>query len=576
MVTVKGIDWRSWGEGAFSEAAEAGKPILLSIGAVWCHWCHVMDRTSYSDPNVVQMINDRFIPIRVDTDKRPEVNSRYNLGGWPTTAFLTPGGDLMTGGTYLPPENLKPILKKVSDYFRENRKEIEERVARLKFEVVERGEEENPIEGALLSYEIVRGVLESLRRAYDRELGGFGREPKFPHARALELALAWYRRTGDRETLEIAAKTLQMMAGGGMYDDQAGGFFRYSTTRDWSIPHFEKMLEDNALLLRNYLTAYQVTGEDQYLGVARSVIGYIDSTLSDPKTGAFFGSQDADEEYYALALADRTGRQAPYIDRTLYTDWNSMMVISYLRASEVLGEPRLRDRALKALDYLLKECWTETTGAYHFHASGKSEHPGLLNDQVWLARALVEAHLLVETSGRPHYLEAARSLCGLIERDHWDDERGGFYDTSGRIEAIGALREKQKPFEENANAADLMLVMYQLGGDQRHRDLAEKTLVAFRRAYRRYDVISAAYALAVDRLLQPLKITISGPADRAETLALFNLARSAYLPGGLVNLEDEPGQSLAAMICTHEACLPPVSTPVELKGQMDRLVRVGT
>ncbi len=568
------IQWHPWGLEALERARREDKPILLSIGAVWCHWCHVMDRTSFSDPDVISLINHRFVPIKVDTDKRPDVNNRYNLGGWPTTAFLTPGGDLMTGGTYIPPDSLKPILEKVSDYYREKHEEIEERVARLKFEAMEPEEETVEVDGALVSYEIVREVLDSLRRAYDREFGGFGREPKFPHARALELALAWHRRTGDPEMLEIATKTLQMMAGGGMYDDQAGGFFRYSTTRDWTVPHFEKMLEDNALLLKDCLIAYQVTGQDQYLGVARSVIGYIDSTLSDPRTGAFFGSQDADEEYYALSLAERAGREAPYVDRTIYTDWNAMMVISYLKASEVMGEPRLRDRALRALDYLVQESWSETVGAYHFNVDGKSEHPGLLNDQVWLARALVEAHLLVEPSGRPHYLETARSLCRLIERDHWDQEKGGFFDTSDRVEAIGALREKHKPFEENANAADLFLMMYQLGGDQRYRNLAEKTLGGFLRIYRRYDVISAAYALTVDRLLRPLKISITGPAAGPGTLGLFSLARSAYLPGALVQIDHEPGPSPAASICTHDACLPPISDPAQLKDQIERLVRV--
>lgn len=579
MVTAtETIHWKPWSREAFAAADRAGKPILLAIGAVWCHWCHVMDQTSYSDPEVISLVNERFIPIRVDTDKRPDINSRYNLGGWPTTAFLTANGDLMTGGTYIPPENLRPILLKVSDYYHEHRDDICERVAQLKAETTER-EDNETAEAGLISYEIVREVVDSLRRSYDPEFGGFGREPKFPHARALELALAWHRRTGDSQMLEIGVKTLGMMASGGIFDDQAGGFFRYSTTRDWTIPHFEKMLEDNALLLMDCLIAFQVTGRENFRNTARSVISYVDSTLSDPETGAFYGSQDADEAYYALNLAGRSGRPAPSVDRTVYTDWNSMMIVSYLRASEVLGEPRLRDRALRALDFLLAECWSETVGAYHFCQDGRAEHPGLLGDQVWLARALLEACLLETGSAdavqpASRYLEAARNLCRLIERDHWTEEKGGFADASDRVEAIGALEEKHVSFEENSIAADLFLRMYQLSGDRRYHDLARKTISALLRVYRRYDVIGSAYALAVDRFLRPIKVTVTGPAGRGDSSALFRLARSAYLPGGIVLFSREPQDEPAAEICTHDACLPKTTDLAELRDKLDGLIKV--
>src|SRR5581483_150392 len=250
------IGWQPWGEEAFERARREDKPLLLGISAVWCHWCHVMDETTYSDPAVIQLINERFVPVRVDNDERPDINARYNMGGWPTTAFLAPSGDVLAGMTYVPPDQMREILEQVSTYYRDNRETIEQKLAEInanrdRAASAERRREE-------LSDQVLRDVLHSVQDAYDPVYGGFGNEPKFPHPDAIDLLLHAYLRDGDRDALHMARKTLEYMCRGGTYDQEWGGFYRYSTKRDWSIPHYEKMLEDNALLLRALLKLYRI------------------------------------------------------------------------------------------------------------------------------------------------------------------------------------------------------------------------------------------------------------------------------------------------------------------------------
>jgi uncharacterized protein YyaL (SSP411 family) len=247
------IEWFEYGPEAFNKAATENKPILLAISAVWCHWCHIQDKTTYSDPEVVRLVNRDYVPIRVDNDKRPDVNRRYNLGGWPTTAFLTPDGDIIAGGTYIPPEDMKDALRKVKALYLQGKAKSPS--------AIPSSEDAEKQLTAEVSQGIIDDVLTSLVMSFDSVYGGFGDNPKFPHTDALELALVQYWYAGDKGLLTMVTKTLDHMARGGMYDHEDGGFFRYSTTRDWSIPHYEKMCKENAKLLGTYLHAYQATGE---------------------------------------------------------------------------------------------------------------------------------------------------------------------------------------------------------------------------------------------------------------------------------------------------------------------------
>src|SRR5450830_832687 len=272
------ISWRPWGDGAFTEAREQGRLVLLSISAVWCHWCHVMDETTYSHAGIIDLINRDYVPIRVDNDVRPDINQRYNMGGWPSTAFLTSSGDILTGATYLPPDQMADALSKISAYYRANQPEIATRVLEARKRsgsAVARGE--GQLDGGL-----VDSILEAVTAAYDPEYGGFGNAPKFPQTDAILLLLEQAQLRSDPELHQMAVHTLEQMAGGGTYDHVEGGFFRYSTTQDWSVPHFEKMLEDHA----GMVSAVALAGMDDALD---STTRYLDTILRDPKTGLYAG-----------------------------------------------------------------------------------------------------------------------------------------------------------------------------------------------------------------------------------------------------------------------------------------------
>jgi len=316
------IDWHEWGAEAFARAQTENKPILLDIGAVWCHWCHVIDRESYENPEIAAMINKFYVAVKVDRDERPDVDARYQSaisaisgqGGWPLTAFLTPEGKPFFGGTYFPPEDamgrpgFKRILMGVAESFKTRRAEVdtsaqalEEAVAKAEVFKTARGE---------FDAGVADSVIESALSLFDSRHGGFGQAPKFPHASATDLLLERYQSSGDKNLLQVAERTLTGMAQGGVYDQVAGGFHRYSVDERWCVPHFEKMTYDNSELLKNYLHGYQVTGNPLFRETAEGIISWIDAVLSDQKRGGFYGSQDADQtldddgDYFTWTLAE--------------------------------------------------------------------------------------------------------------------------------------------------------------------------------------------------------------------------------------------------------------------------------
>jgi uncharacterized protein YyaL (SSP411 family) len=309
------IDWNEWGEEAFAKARAGEKPILLDIGAVWCHWCHVIDRESYENAEIAEIINRLFIPVKVDRDERPDVDARYQSaisaisgqGGWPLTAFLTPDGKPFFGGTYFPPEDamgrpgMKRILLAVSDAYKNRRAEVDQSWQALE-KAVAKAEIFQDSRG-VFDPGIVDTVVESALSQFDERHGGFGNAPKFPHAGAIDLLLERYQSSSptgrpsvnrDR-LLHVAERTLEGMACGGVYDQIGGGFHRYSVDERWCVPHFEKMSYDNSELLRNYLHAYQVTAKPFYRDVAEGIISWVTDVLSDQRRGGFYSSQDADQ-----------------------------------------------------------------------------------------------------------------------------------------------------------------------------------------------------------------------------------------------------------------------------------------
>ncbi len=378
------IAWHHWSKEAFDEARSTGRPILLSISAVWCHWCHVMDETTYSHPSVIEIINRDYVPVRVDNDVRPDINQRYNMGGWPTTAFLTASGDILTGATYLPPDQMASALVRVAGYYRANQAEIASRVLEARKQAAS-GVARSAGE---LDSRLVDEILEAVKNAYDPDYGGFGGAPKFPQADAIVLLLEQSALRADDDLRRMAVHTLEKMTGGGTYDHVEGGFFRYSTTQDWSVPHFEKMLEDHAGLVH----ALSLAGMTEELD---RTAGYLDKVLRDPSSGLYAGSQDADEHYYSMDAEERSSATAPYVDRRVYTSWNAALAVAFLDAGK---------DAQKTLDSLFKHAYRQGEGMSHAAGAG-----GQLADQAWSMLAAVRAHQRGLGAG---WLEVARDLAG--------------------------------------------------------------------------------------------------------------------------------------------------------------------
>jgi len=531
LLTKTKVSWLPWDEESFRKAQEFDKPILLGISAVWCHWCHVMDQTTYSDTEVARIITDKFVPIRVDRDQRPDIDKRYNMGGWPSTAFLTPEGEVLTGGTYIPPQQMTALLFQVSELYKKNKGELKSRIKELKQEIQKPSTE-------YVGNEVFQSVIDALTlevaSRFDSLHGGFGDAPKFPHSGALRLALLEHRLQGHNAALNIVKKTLTKMRAGGIYDKAEGGFFRYSTTRDWSVPHYEKMCEDNAKLLINYLEAYQVTGEDTFRDTAKGILAYVNAKLSDQENGGFYGSQDADEIYYKLKLAERQNRTPPRIDRTLFVNWNAMMVSAYLQASVVLEDPSYPKFALLTVDLLLEKAFSPNKAMKHYILGGEGHLSGLLTDQVYMMMCLIQCYQV--TSDRK-FVDHAESLAEFMLDKLWDDA-GGFYDKPKKSDAFGALKRLDKPFDENSVAAEAFLRLYHLTGKQKYLKAAEKTLKHFASIYQRYGLMASIFGVAVELFLHPMQVHIVGSRTDAVTRRFQKESLRAYNPLKVVETLD--------------------------------------
>ncbi len=507
------IGWLEWSDAAFERARELDRPILLGISAVWCHWCHVMDETTYSDSRAIELIREKFVPVRVDNDRRPDINARYNMGGWPTTAFLSPDGEVLYGATYVPPDNFVQLLRRLDQVWNEERDEIEKSLA-------ERKPAAAPAPGnAAPGPEAVERVLHAIVSQYDEEHGGFGTEPKFPQPDALRFLLLEYRRhhaagRTDERLYGILARTALAMARGGMYDRVEGGFFRYSTTRDWSIPHFEKMAEDHAGLLRFYAELYRATGNAAFAQTLRSALRWLRTVMLDPQTGLFAGSQDADEEYFALPLDERRRRTAPYVDRTVYTNWNAGLAAALLAAGLALDDDTLVALAVATLDALERDMRAPDGTLLHYKIAGEEAKVGpLLTDHAALLEASLDAHAV---TGEPRFLQRASALADAALQSLRDGS-GAFLDARQDPGARGNLRKPHYPPAENGTMADGLLRLSALLHDERYASAAREALAALHGTASRYGSHAANYARAVVRSLAeaPTVTVVSASAQGA-------------------------------------------------------------
>ena len=566
------IGWMAWGDDAFARARAENKPILLSISAVWCHWCHVMDETSYSDPTVIAGIAERFVPIRVDNDRRPDVNARYNMGGWPTTAFLAPDGTLLTGATYLPPDQMQRAIDEIARFYAENQAAIAARST----EMQSRRADHEPAADAELRESMIVRLTEQLTEGFDEEFGGFGDAPKFPQPELLEFLLSEWRLSKEQRIYAMVARTILGMSRGGTYDHVEGGFFRYSTTRDWSVPHFEKMAEDHAGLLRvlAQLAIFAPTAE--FHATLASAAGYVRTTLRDPATGLFAGSQDADEAYFALPLEERRGRGAPYVDRTSYTNWTCALAGAWFLAARALEDDVMLREAEQTLDGVHEHLLDPQGFAYHFVSPGDAPQVrGLLTDQTAYLRALLDAH---EISGEARFLERARTLADRIVQ-RFEAQDGGFYDRLTLEAPLGRLDIPDRPIVDNGLLAEALLRLAVLTGDPQHREPARRVLTLYARTYAGAGSFAAAYGRALRRYLSAEVVVrvVGDPAltadfrEAALRLPTPMASVRTLVPAAAPELGLPPDPAPAAYVCSGTVCGAPVRDPAALRAAYDAI-----
>jgi uncharacterized protein YyaL (SSP411 family) len=670
------VQWMEFGPAAFEKAKAENKPVLLDIGAVWCHWCHVMDRESYESAETARIINDLYIAVKVDRDERPDVDARYQAavstisgqGGWPLTGFLTPDGKPYFGGTYFPPDDrygrpgFRRVLLTMADAFQNRRSEVEESADGVTGSI-DHNESFSGRAGEL-DQMLLDKLVDACARQFDERHGGFGSQPKFPHSGALDLLLdAAGRAQGERaEALgNVARFSLLKMAAGGIHDQLAGGFHRYSVDERWVVPHFEKMAYDNSELLKNYVHAYQQFGDAEFARVANGILRWMDEWLSDRESGGFYASQDADDsleddgdyftwsraeakavlsedEFAAAALyfnlrdigdmhhnpqknvlhvgatldtiasatgrpredvrssiecaakkmyAARLARKTPYVDKTIYVSWNSMCISAYLEAGRVLDYPATSDFAMKSLDRMLGSVWNAGNGLSRVVSYSDGAHgapiAGVLEDYASLTNATLDAY---EHSGELRYHNIAREIADAMIAKFYDETGGAFFDAERDPTATGVMATRRKPLQDsptpagNSLAAIVLLRLAALTNIEDYREKAEDTLETFAGVVEHFGLYAATFGLAlrraVDGITQVCILGNDASAAALERAALRGYAANRSIVRVLKLTELPPALSetlpnlpaahqSAAVLCKGNSCLPPITSPEELK-----------
>ncbi len=562
---TEAIRWRDWSKDAFGDAKKGNKLVLLDLSAVWCHWCHVMDSTTYSDEEIISTINDNFIPVRVDIDRRPDISERYNRGGFPTTAFLSHLGESVWGATYIPPADMKRIVKAILDAKASG--EIDSALERGRLQYLDTSKALQ--KKRIADSEFITSLFEDIFSAYDVEYGGFGVAPKFPHPDVVDLLLQRYTYNTDNELAVAATNTLDRMTKG-LYDEAEGGVFRYSVTRDWREPHYEKMLETNAGFLRNLLRAHKILDREKYVATARGVANYLLNSLRDPNGGGFCGSQDADEAYYGLSAKDRRGRKAPAIDRSVFAGWNSEAVVALSEAGVVLRDRGYADAAMAAWRYTIRQLWNPQIGLVR-HLEGQETY--LFADQVSFFESLLAA---LELSRDEQPLEVAARLLEGVHKAFADPD-GGYSDVMRREDDIGELANPRRPLVENSKWSMALASYAMASHDPSQIERAWEILRSFAaKDVEGHGLFAAPYISAWWVLERgPMSVEIHDPktADAFES-DLWLAAKDLLNPGIVVIMSREDGERSRpdgrpfAVVCTTSGCSEGI---VDGKGLVARL-----
>ncbi len=511
------IHWRDWGAEAFAEAGTRDKPILLCLTAVWCHWCHQMDETTYSNQSVINFLNDYFIPIRVDADQYPHVQERYITGGWPTNAFLTPTGEVLWSGTYIQAEQFSAVAEGVRSAWSDRRAEFAVEIERRRKALDAARGRVNAV--GIVRREAADDVWSATVEGFDARNGGFGTEPKYPAPEAVELA--YMRAAEDPNAIGIATQTLDGMVAGELWDREEFGFFRYALAADWTNPQYEKLLAVNAGQLRAYALGARLSGRADWQTVAEQIVEYVDTTFALPN-GLWASSQSADPEYYTLPAAERRDRTAPSVDSTLYTSTNAQWTRALADAGARLGRTDWVERAERGLATLQREMSAANGLFYHFKSADSEPQVNfLLLDAVEVARACIS---LAQVTGKAEYLQRAREIVSTIEQSFWAND-GGFYDRAKSSHDVGALRYQDRPFDLNSDLGRLLIELLLATGERSYRALAERTLAVLSPLAGRYGVAGSNFAMAVHEFFEPpLQVFVVGEGEQASALRAAALA----------------------------------------------------
>ncbi|HEX7879269.1 MAG TPA: thioredoxin domain-containing protein [Candidatus Eisenbacteria bacterium] len=603
------VDWYPWGEEALERARREDKPIFLSIGYAACHWCHVMEHESFEDAGIAALLNESFVCVKVDREERPDLDEIYmcavqllsGSGGWPMTVFLTPELAPFYGGTYFPPDDkwgrlgMRRLIPEVARVYREQREQVAEQAADLTQAVrtivgaMNATDGDGAIVGELPGRAVLDAAVARLLAAHDDEWGGFGAAPKFPPSMGLSVLLHHHHRTGDARTAAVVRTTLDRMARGGMYDHLGGGFARYSVDERWQVPHFEKMLYDNALLVSVYAEAFRVIGDTpdrQYRRTIDESLAFVQRELTDP-AGGFHSSLDADsdgeegrfyvwtrpeiesvlgpadadvfcrafdvtlegnwehgnsvlwqplsvgdEVRHAVApmrerlLAARAARNRPGLDDKVLAAWNGLMISAFVDASLALDDARWLEPARKAARFVLDRMMINGRLLRSWR-SGTAGLTAYVEDYAAMAGACVD---LYEATFEVEWLSAAEALV-TTAMAHYADPVGGFFLTADDAEALlvrpKSAQDGATP-SGNALMAVVLLRLAALLDRPDWRAAAEATVKAHAASLATIPGAHHRMLLAVDWLTgDPVEVAIVGAPDDTGTKALLDAARSA-------------------------------------------------
>ena len=594
------VDWYPWGDEALSRAQAEDKPILVSIGYSACHWCHVMAHESFESPDIARLMNELFVNIKVDREARPDLDSLYmeavqamtGRGGWPLTVFLTPDGKPFFGGTYFPPEDraglpaFPRVLKTVADAYQHRKGEIESTFREL-LSALSRQREISQKAGGLETG-ILDEAFSNLKLVFDERSGGFGTAPKFPQPLVLEFLLQHYHRTGDDKARSMVELSLDSMARGGIYDQLGGGFHRYATDSTWLVPHFEKMLYDNALLGQVYTHAYLISGRRSFRSVAEGTLDYVLREMTAPQ-GCFCSSQDADSEgvegkyytwtpgeiteviggrnaeivsgYYGVTaggnfegrnvlhtgaealeehqsiitearralLKRREQRIRPERDEKIIASWNGLMLATLSEAACVFERDDYLHAAEANGSFLLNSMISDNHLEHIYKDGSKIE--GFLEDYAMVILGLLALH---QATFGSRWLETAARLCEVMVSTFWDNENSTFYDSAllaGNL-FLRPMSIVDSVIPSGSSAATAVLLrLSRLTNNSRFEDIASRCLGKMGESLAQYPLGFGAWLCALDFYLsRPKEIAIIGPRNNPATQELLRTLCKTWLP----------------------------------------------